>query len=176
MPVTVRVPHLEDAEVLAALAVANRTFLAPYEPHRDEGYYTAAGQRALLARTLAACEAGTALPFLVLDDGEVVGRVTVNDVVRGPFLSGHLGYWVAEDAGGRGVATAAVGLVVAAALGPFGLHRVQAAVMPDNARSLAVLAHHRFERIGPAPRYLRIAGAWRDHVLLQRVADESADG
>jgi [ribosomal protein S5]-alanine N-acetyltransferase len=176
MPVTVRVPHLEDAEVLAALAVANRDFLAPYEPERDADHYTTAGQRALLARTLAAHEAGTALPFLVLEHGEVVGRVTVNDVVRGPFLSGHLGYWVSEHVGGRGVATTAVGLVVAAALGPLGLHRVQAAVMPDNARSLAVLAHHRFERIGHAPRYLRIAGAWRDHVLLQRVADEPAGG
>jgi ribosomal-protein-alanine N-acetyltransferase len=32
-----------------------------------------------------------------------------------------------------------------------------------------------FTEIGVAPAYLRIAGAWRDHLLFQRVADSNDD-
>jgi ribosomal-protein-alanine N-acetyltransferase len=40
-----------------------------------------------------------------------------------------------------------------------------------NVASQRVLEKNGFERIGVARRYLHIAGAWRDHVLFQRVAD-----
>ena len=36
-----------------------------------------------------------------------------------------------------------------------------------NVASQAVLARNGFERYGLAPRYLRIAGRWQDHVLFQ---------
>jgi ribosomal-protein-alanine N-acetyltransferase len=35
-----------------------------------------------------------------------------------------------------------------------------------------VLEKNRFTRIGLAPRYLRIAGAWRDHLLFQRTGED----
>jgi len=37
-----------------------------------------------------------------------VGRINLNNIVRGPFQSASVGYWLAEQAGGRGLATAAV--------------------------------------------------------------------
>jgi ribosomal-protein-alanine N-acetyltransferase len=46
------------------------------------------------------------------------------------------------------------------------LHRIQAAVRPENARSLAVVARLGFDAIGLSPRYLFIAGDWRDHQLF----------
>jgi ribosomal-protein-alanine N-acetyltransferase len=42
----------------------------------------------------------------------------------------------------------------------------------DNVASQRVLEKNRFTRIGLAPRYLRIAGSWRDHVLLQRTVED----
>lgn len=174
--VSLRLLAQGDVAVLTALAVANAEFLAPYEPERAEGFATEDFQRRLVDAVLARHAAGTHWPGVVLDAGEVVGRVTVSDVVRGPFLSAHLGYWVSEHAGGRGVATAAVAQVVALALGDtgrggLGLHRLQAATLPTNARSQAVLRRNGFEEIGYAPRYLQIAGRWQDHVLFQRLAD-----
>jgi ribosomal-protein-alanine N-acetyltransferase len=108
---------------------------------------------------------------VILLEGRVVGRINVNNVVRGSFLSGDLGYWVAEAATGRGVATAAVSVMVRSAFGEDGLHRLQAGTLVDNVASQRVLRRNRFERIGVAPRYLRIAGEWRDHVLFQLVDD-----
>lgn len=55
----------------------------------------------------------------------------------------------------------------------LGLHRVQAATLLNNAGSQRVLEKNGFERIGVARRYLRIAGKWQDHVLFQRIAEDS---
>jgi [ribosomal protein S5]-alanine N-acetyltransferase len=42
----------------------------------------------------------------------------------------------------------------------------------DNVPSQRVLEKNGFTRIGVAPRYLEIAGAWSDHVLFQRTAED----
>ena len=69
----------------------------------------------------------------------VAGRMTLSNVVRGPFLSASLGYWVGQDHRGRGVATAAVGQVLRLAFADLGLHRVEASTLLDNAASRRVL-------------------------------------
>jgi ribosomal-protein-alanine N-acetyltransferase len=69
------------------------------------------------------------------------------------------------------VATRAVGLAVEQAFGRIGLHRLEAGTLVDNLASQRVLEKNGFVRIGVAPRYLRIAGDWRDHILFQRVAE-----
>jgi [ribosomal protein S5]-alanine N-acetyltransferase len=98
----------------------------------------------------------------------------VTNVARGPFSSGALGYWVAADQAGRGVGTYAVRAVVDDCFTTHGLHRLEAATLVDNLASQALLGRTGFAVIGRAPRYLRIAGQWRDHLLFQRLADDPA--
>jgi ribosomal-protein-alanine N-acetyltransferase len=163
-----RLIGLDDAPVLAGLLRDNRDFMAPFEPARVEGYFTASGQLALIRDLLVRHEQGRTLPHVILDeDGSVVGRITLNEIVRGPFQSCSLGYWVAASANGRGLATAAVRDIVRVAFEDLGLHRIQAGTLPDNARSQRVLERNGFVRFGLAPAYLRIAGRWQDHVLYQ---------
>ena len=159
---------LGDAPVLARLVRANRDFLAPTSPERDDAFYTEEGQRAGVTDALERHREGTSQPHVIVDGGErVVGRITLNEIVRGPFLSCHLGYWVAEQDNGRGLATAAVRDIVRVAFDELGLHRVQAGTLVHNAASQRVLERTGFERIGLAPAYLRIAGRWQDHLLFQ---------
>ncbi|WP_369051831.1 GNAT family N-acetyltransferase [Kineococcus terrestris] len=166
--VTTRLVETGDAEVLARLVVDNRDFLAPYEPLREEPWFTAAGQRAAVEAALDEHARGTCLPHVVLDDdGAVIGRATLSGIVRGALQSASLGYWIAERAGGRGTATAAAARLTSIAFGELGLHRVQAETLVDNVRSQRVLRRNGFTRYGLAPRYLRIAGEWRDHVMFQ---------
>jgi ribosomal-protein-alanine N-acetyltransferase len=172
----VRPVRIEDAEALAALYRANRAYLEPFEPARPDGYVTSAGQAARLAAMLAEQQEGRTLPYLIEVDGRPVGRVTVSNVARGPFCSGSLGYWVAAAHAGRGVATRAVGRVVEECFARHGLHRLEAATLLGNLASQAVLRRNGFTLIGHAPRYLRIAGGWRDHLLFQRLADEPRPG
>jgi len=153
----------EDADELSALLIENREFLARVEPARDERFFTIAGQRERIE--------GDALSFAILAGNRIAGTVTLSNIVRGPFQSATLGYWVAERLGGRGLATQAVQEVVAIAFEELRLHRLQAATLIDNVASQRVLEKNGFEPIGLARRYLRIAGDWRDHLLFQRTAD-----
>lgn len=165
-----RLVTVDDASVLAELLRANREFLAPYEPDRSEDYYTEEGQRALVRNLLHQHEVGATLPRVILDDtGCVVGRITLNEIVRGPFLSCRMGYWVGAAHNGRGLATSAVADLVQVAFEELGLHRIEAGTLLDNVRSQRVLERNGFTRFGTAPSYLKIAGAWRDHAMFQRV-------
>ena len=165
--VTVRLVGPDDVPTLTALLAANREHLAPWDPARPEEYWTEEFQRQDTARLLDLHRLGGILPGVVLLDGEPVGRISVNNVVRGPFLSGDLGYWVARHVTGRGVATAAVAAMTGWAFGEAGLHRLQAGTLLHNAASQRVLRTSGFTPIGVAPRYLRIAGEWQDHLLFQ---------
>ncbi|NEK58347.1 GNAT family N-acetyltransferase [Geodermatophilus sabuli] len=174
MDVTVRVLSEDDVPALTRLLVANREFLAPWDPERPEEYFTEARQRADARRALDQHAHGAALPGVVLVDGEPAGRVNVNNVVRGAFLSGDLGYWVSQHLTGHGVASSAVAAMVRLAFGDAGLHRLQASTLVHNSASQRVLRRNGFERIGFAPGYLRIAGRWQDHLLFQLLSEPPA--
>ena len=154
----------EDADELAALLMANREFLAPFEPDRDERFFTSDGQRERI-------ESGEQQAFAILDGGRIAGTVALSNIVRGPLQSANLGYWVAQDVNGRGLATRAVSDVIEFAFRELGLHRLEAGTQVDNVASRRVLEKNGFEAIGIARRYLRIAGEWRDHMLFELLSD-----
>ena len=173
--VSSRLVTLQDVPVLAELHRVNREFLAPFEPVRPDDYFTVAGQRAVIEGALARYLQGSVLPHVILDgSGQVAGRVTLSEIVRGPFQSCSLGYWVGADQNGCGLATAAVRDIIGTAFYDLGLHRIQAGTLLHNTGSQRVLERNGFIRIGVAPRYLQIAGRWQDHVLFQLVADAEA--
>jgi len=172
--VLVRPLSATDSAPLAALYRANRDYLAPFEPLRDEAFFTPDGQAARITDLLTEHAHGRAHPYVIEVGGQLGGRVTVTNIVRGPFCSGSLGYWVATERTGGGVATRAVHAVVDDCFTTHQLHRLEAATLVDNLASQAVLRRTGFTLIGRAPRYLRIAGEWRDHLLFQRLSDDSA--
>jgi ribosomal-protein-alanine N-acetyltransferase len=172
MDVTTRRATVDDAPALAAQLRANRAFLAPWEPDRSDAYFTDEGQRQVLVDMLRQYASGSALPHVILADGQIVGRIALTNIARGPFQSGQLGYWVAASVNGRGVATAAVADLVRTAFDELGLHRIEAGTLTHNGGSQRVLERNGFQRYGLAPRYLKIAGEWRDHILFQRLADD----
>lgn len=158
----------EDGEELAALYLANRDFLAPFEPVRPPEFFTADGQRERLQRQLD----GETHPFAILDDGAIAGTINVFHVVRESLQSCTIGYWIDGARNGRGLATGAVGEILAFAFEDLALHRVEAATLVDNVPSQRVLEKNGFERIGLARRFLRINDEWRDFFLFQRLADD----
>lgn len=159
-----------DAVALADLVQRNRVFLEPWEPVHPDSYFTVAGQQEAVRASLARQAEGSGFFQVILDEsGAVAGRINLNNIVRGAFHSASVGYWLAEDAGGRGLATRAVIEVADIAFGTLRLHRLEAGTLPGNHRSQAVLRRAGFERFGYAPRYLRIAGRWQDHILFQRL-------
>jgi [ribosomal protein S5]-alanine N-acetyltransferase len=163
-----------DAEEYLALLVRNRAFLQPYEPVRPPEYWTLAGQQDQLEVGAAEWDLGTGYAFGIIDrsDGALVGRVALANVVRKAWQNATLGYWLDAERNGRGLTTDAARLAVGFAFVDASLHRVQAGVMPRNARSVRVLEKIGMRYEGLALRYLLINGTWEDHRMYGITADE----
>ncbi|XAS69815.1 GNAT family N-acetyltransferase [Micrococcaceae bacterium Sec5.7] len=164
-----RVMRPSDAAAMRDAYQLNREHLAPWEPARAEEFFTVAGQRANIEAKLVLHDAGSEVPWVLLDGRRVIGTITLTGIVRGPFLSANIGYWVDEEFSGQGVGAAALAFAMKAAAEELGLHRVQAATLRDNAASKKILGRAGFQEIGLAPTYLKIAGSWQDHILYQRI-------
>ncbi|MFQ7002726.1 MAG: GNAT family N-acetyltransferase [Ruthenibacterium lactatiformans] len=136
------------------------------------GFYTAEHHARELAADVQRAAQGTGVRFyLALKDvpGRVIGSVALNNIVRGAFQSCFLGYKLDGALCGRGYMTQAVEACTRFAFGPAALHRVEANVMPRNTASLRVLEKCGYRPEGLARRYLRINGAWEDHIHMVRL-------
>jgi ribosomal-protein-alanine N-acetyltransferase len=176
-PVELREITESDADAYLRLVRGSREFLQPFEPRRSESWFTLKGVRAELARSVEDRRMDWAFAFGIWEreSGDLVGRVALSTVVRGAWQNANVGYFVAEDRGGRGYATWAVREVLAFAFGWAELHRIQAAVMPRNVRSIRVVEKNGFSEEGLASRYLRIDGRWEDHLIFAITAEDWAD-
>ena len=96
----------------------------------------------------------------------------LQELRRGVAQAGTLGYWIGKPFARQGYMTAAVRLLLQVSFGPLGLHRVEAACLPHNAASIALLGRCGFEHEGLARGYLKIAGTWQDHLLFARLAGQ----
>jgi ribosomal-protein-alanine N-acetyltransferase len=164
----IRELDVADAPALAGAYRRNREHLAPWEPVRDESFFTERGQATASAGQLASARQGLVVPWVVTHGERIVARVNLNNIVRGVLRSGALGYWVDVEHTRRGLAVGMVEFACEEALAR-GLHRVEAGTMLHNVASQRVLERCGFEVYGTAPSYLFIAGAWQDHRLFQRI-------
>jgi ribosomal-protein-alanine N-acetyltransferase len=162
-----------DGAALSRAYLSNREHLAPWEPTRDESFFTVASQERHAQECVSDAQAGRSIRFVIeSDDGEIRGRMNINNIVRGAFWSADLGYWIDVSRLHRGLASRAVAHVLDYSRTELRLHRMQAATLLHNMGSQRVLLGNGFERIGLAPKYLRIAGEWQDHLLFQRLLEE----
>ena len=100
--------------------------------------YTRADAEGWIAASELDLAAGRAIDWLAVDeDGEVVASVAVQDI-RSEAATGEIGYWVAPVARGRGIATRAVRLAAAWALGELGLRALEIMAHEDNGASQGV--------------------------------------
>jgi len=149
-------PHrATDYPAWAALRTRSRTFLQPWEPTWPTDDLTRAAYRRRLQAYAQDIDRGVAYPFLVFraEDGVLVGGVTLSNIRRGVAQMGTLGYWVGQPFTRRGHTVAAVRAVATFGFKRLGLHRLEAACVPENAPSQGVLRHAGL-RSGsvPAPR------------------------
>ena len=150
------------------LRAASRAFLEPWEPTWPEDDLTQVAFRRRLRRQDEDISRDEAYAFLIFDQtsDQLMGGITLGGVRRGVSQTGTLGYWMGAPHAGKGRMTRAVSAVVDFAFSKLRLHRVEAACIPDNGPSIAVLERNGFQREGYARGYLKIDGAWRDHVLF----------
>lgn len=176
-----RPPRTGDVTEIRRLLRANHEHLRPWNPApppgEDPSSITEVSKAVLRQRR--DWKHGTSFVFMVAmrDRPErLVGKIALNGVMRGAMHGAYLGYWMGADQQGKGLCTEGITAVLDFAFGSAGLHRIQAAIMPRNERSLRVIEKLSFRREGYAERYLQIAGKWEDHVLFARTREEHVPG
>ncbi|TCP29728.1 RimJ/RimL family protein N-acetyltransferase [Scopulibacillus darangshiensis] len=157
-----------DAEALLDLELRNRDFFKLYTSSRDEDFYTLKGQmdRINNKNKERECDSGCSFGIFALDTGDLIGDITLSEVVRGAIQGCFIGYTLDKGHNGKGYMTEAVRLVVLYAFDALKLHRIEAGVMPHNQRSMRVLEKAGFHKEGIAKKNVKINGRWEDHQVL----------
>lgn len=164
--------HETDPKKVAAFLEINRERFKPFSPVRSDRYFTPPHWKEACKASKAEWRDDKAYRFSIIHKGEeVIGKIDLDQVTRGAFQSAMLGYMLDRRHEGQSVMRRALEDVLALAFDEFSLHRVQAAIMPHNERSRTLAGRLGFREIGLAERYLELDGAWRDHMLYEKVAD-----
>jgi ribosomal-protein-alanine N-acetyltransferase len=170
--VVLRPPRASDYPEWRELRARSRGFLQPWEPTWPSDDLTRAAFRRRLAAYARDRELGASYAFFVLrsSDEAVTGGITLSNVRRGVAQMGTIGYWCGQPYTRQGLTLAAVRAVSDFAFRTLGLHRLEAACIPENDPSRRLLAKAGFLEEGHAKAYLKINGVWRDHVLFGLVS------
>ncbi len=169
--VTLRAPILEDYEEWAALRETSRDFLTPWEPTWASDELSKAAFKRRLRLYSADARDGSGFAFFITrsNNSALVGSITLFGVTRGVSLSSSVGYWLGRSYAGRGYMSDALKTIMPFVFDGLGLHRLEAACIPDNESSRLLLLHNGFRQEGYARQYLKINGRWRDHLLFARL-------
>jgi len=170
--VVLRPPRSGDYAAWSDLRRRSKGFLQPWEPTWPADDLSRSAYRRRLMAYQRDMDLGAGYSFLVFrkPDQVLVGGITLSNIRRGVAQMGSVGYWVGEPHARNGYTLAAVRALSGFGLGRLGLHRLEAACLPENERSRNLLLRAGFQLEGRATAYLKINGDWRDHLLFGLVA------
>ena len=106
---------------------------------------------------------------VTLPDDDLIGfaRLALNGV-----RAGKLGYAIRADQWGKGYATDAARTLISYGFKQLSLHRISAAIGPDNDPSIALVRHLGFQYEGRIRDHVHTNGAWRDSLLFSILTHE----
>ena len=131
--------------------------------------------RAYFVRAAAHASDGLALPWAIADaaDDVLIGTATLHSL-RPDQGRAEIGYALATERQGRGLASEALRTMLAHAFGALGLRRLEADVDPRNAASCRLLVALGFSREGLLRERWLVAGETCDSALYGLLARDTA--
>ena len=163
--VYLRPPSAEDRSEFLTRARKSRALHRPwtYAPEDDEAF------SAYLERCRKSIDGSLVRRR---EDDAIAGVINVSNIVLFGLRSAALGYYSFEPFAGQWYMAAGLHLVLGRAFGDLGLHRLEANIQPGNTRSIALVKAAGFRFEGFSPRFLKIAGRWRDHERWAILAED----
>ena len=169
-----REPQWSDYRSWANLREKSRAFLTPWEPTWRDDELEKSSFRLRLRHYSEEARSGNAWTLFLFrkSDTVLLGGITLGNIRRGVTQSGQIGYWCGAPHAGQGYMYDAVRLVIPFAFHELRLHRLEAACIPSNLRSVRLLEKAGFLREGTLRSYLKINGIWQDHLLYSLIEGE----
>ena len=176
--VYLRYPEISDYAAWSSLRGNSREFLMPWEPTWAADELTRSAFRRRLRRYQREIRSDLSYPFFVFrkPDNVLMGGCTLSNVRRGVTQSSAIGYWIGEPFARHGHMSSAINAVLPFVFKVLGLHRLEAACIPENEPSRSLLLKLGFREEGRARSYLQINGEWRDHILFALLEDDAPIG
>ena len=167
-----RLARFSDFSQWHRLRAESRRFLEPWEPTWRHDELTEGAFRTRVIRGKQEYNSGQAIPLFIFSkrNRALLGGLTIGYIRRGAAQSCMIGYWMGERYSGQGHMFASLQLVIPYIFSVLELHRIEAACIPENERSMRLLEKAGFHREGYLRGYLKINGQWRDHVMFSRLA------
>lgn len=149
----------------------NRNFLEEWELEHSDDFYTLEARTEQLRFDFEEFKEKRALRLWIFKKSDehstrAIGTIAFNNIVWGAFLSCFLGYKLDKDEINNGYITEALKKGIEIVFDEYKLHRIEANIMPKNARSLRVVEKLGFYNEGMAQKYLRINRKWEDHIHM----------
>lgn len=175
--VCLRLPRTADWSAWAKLRAESRDFLVPWEPAWPVDALTRMAYRRRLRRYARESRDDQGYAFFIFrkSDDALVGGLTLSNIRRGIAQSCSVGYWVGKRHARRGYTSGALLAVLPFIFDDLGLRRLEAACLPDNEASNALLRKLGFSQEGYARAYLCINGVWADHLLFALLKSDLRD-
>lgn len=145
----------------------NREHFEPFEPERAPGFYTSEFHRRNLAAEHRQYEQQRYLRLYLYrkeNPEQIIGSICFDHIYFGSFQSCTVGYKLDKDFLGQGYMLEALTYSLKNIIfGEYGLHRVEALVVPENTASIHLLERLGFEKEGVSRDFAKLCGVWRDH-------------
>ena len=151
----------------------NAEFHEKFSQTRGPDYYSAHVQKEYLVSDVDAFKHGTLVQFWITLKGsdKIIGRVSFFNLAYGGMMSCATGYHLDKDYTGQGIMTEALKGAIEYMFQEFRMHRIEAFILPENEKSLAVVKRVGFTEEGTRAAYMHINGRYRDHVAFYVLND-----
>lgn len=178
VPISLRTMDMDDADEWNAVRWQNSEWLKPWaagDPMHGPGMTFAQWVRQQRRNEAQ----GTGVVFMIEYRKRMIGQISIGAITYGAMRSGVVGYWVAREYAGHGIASTALAMLADWAIGsPDGpqLHRLEIAILPENERSLGVVRKLGARDEGEKANYMYVDGRWRTHRVFSLLAEDVEDG
>lgn len=161
------------AEELLAFEKGNREFFAKVMGDFGDDYYKLESMNQLLKEIEDEHKKDIRHMYVIRnEEKEMVGRVNLFSIVRGPLNKAEIGYRISERHNGKKYATKAVKLIVKEAFEQYNFHRLEASTSPENIGSQVVLIKNQFQFVGKTPKYINVLDRWHDSIHFTLLKEE----
>lgn len=159
------------AQLVLDYFTRNKEHLKKFDPLRKESFYKLVNFQNFLIKELKEIDEKKQIRLWIFKKEDrnfekIIGTICFSHIVRGFFLSCYVGYSIDNEEINKGYITEVLKKGIDIMFNEYKLHRIEAAVMPNNLPSLRVLEKLNFSNEGLSKKYQKINDKWEDHIHM----------
>jgi ribosomal-protein-alanine N-acetyltransferase len=175
---------LDDTEYEAKLVLdyfqRNHEHFKPWDPLRGNDFYSVESRKEALKWEKNVMKDLNYLRLWIfrkddLNCERIIGTIGLTNIIRGTLMTGRLGYSIDREETNKGYMSEAVKKALEIAFNEYGLHRIEATIMPENKPSLRLAEKLGFVREGLFKKYQMINGKWEDHICMALINESHCE-